>query len=160
MKILVEKLKILFQVCMYGLAAFGGIMLCAYALCSIIPERDYIPMAAIMQSLIYVGGLVFAILVSLTDFIFVKIGEKVRFGMFFIIIYVLGITCFQLNAPNRPFDGIQYFVAFSVWILFMSSLAFGVWLLYQYSFNKKYNECLINYQNNLTKSGFPHNTEQ
>jgi hypothetical protein len=157
MKFLEEKIKIIFQVGVYGLAAFGGIMLCAYIICAIIPERDYIPMAAILQSLFYVGGVTFAILISLTDFIFVKINDIVRIGLFFSIIYVLGITFFQLNAPNRPFDGIRYFIGFSVWILYMASIALGVWLLYQYSFNKKYNDCLANYQSKLAESEKSHN---
>ena len=152
MNILKEKMQILFQVCIYGLAAFGWIMLCAYVLCNMIPEREYIPMGAIKQSLVYVGGLLFAILVCLTDFISNKMSEKVRIGSFFAIIYILGITCFQLNAPNGPFDGLRYFVGFSIWILWMSAMALGVWLLYQSSFNKKHNNCLEKYQNKLVKN--------
>lgn len=146
-----EKLNILIQVLIYSFAAFGVAMFIGYLLCILMPERNYIPMMAILQTLIYIGGVAFAILVTLTDFISDRIPEKIRIVSFFTLIYVMGIIFFQFNAPNRPFDEAKYFFEFSIWVVWISAMALGVWLLYQCFLNRKYNNCLIKYQNKLEK---------
>jgi len=151
MKVVKEKMIILFQVFVYMLAMFGGAMLIGYLLVVTGKEREYIPMEAITQTMIYVSTLALIVVCFLTDFIFTKMGNTLRLILFFGSIYVLGMTFFQFTAPHGPFDQIKYFVGFSIWILWMSGVALCIWLVYQNYTNNRYNNCLLRYKEKLSK---------
>lgn len=149
MKLFKEKMIILFQVCVYMLTMFGGAMVIGYLLCLTGKERDYIPMEAITQTMIYVTALAISIVCFLTDFIFTKMGNAPRLILFFASIYVVGMTFFQFAAPHGPLDHIRYFMGFSIWILWMSGIALCIWLIYQNYTNNRYNNCLNRYKEKL-----------
>ncbi|MBE5960299.1 MAG: hypothetical protein E7256_02760 [Lachnospiraceae bacterium] len=141
-----EKLVELLQVLIYGVIMFGGAMFLAYVLCLSIPERDYIPMEAITQVLHYIGGLLVGITICFTNVVSEKMSDKMRIGLFAIMIYALGLTYFSFVAPVGPFADGLHFIGFSIWILTMEFMVGGVWWFYRKITEQKYQQSLEQYQ--------------
>lgn len=141
-----EKLLEIFKLVIYAFAAFGALMFMAYIYCLITPSMEHIPMMAILQTIIYVSFITVMIGVFLTDVIFEKISYKARLIMFLVGIYIAGLTFFQYNAPNGPFDGIKYFLMFSVWLIWFGIMGILTWNIYSSCINSRYNQCLERYK--------------
>lgn len=149
MERLSDKLVELFKIILYAFAGFGFAMFLAYLLVLGTSTREYIPMAAISQTLCYIGGAVIAITVALSDIFLEKISLKIRIPLFFVLLYIMGMVYFQFNAPYGVLSGARYFIGFSIWIVYASAIVLGTWLLYSYLVNNKYDRCLNDYKKKL-----------
>ncbi|BCN32586.1 DMT family transporter [Anaeromicropila herbilytica] len=141
-----DKMMELIEMVVYAFVLFGVAMFIAYLICVFSKERDSIPMPAITQTLIYIGGLLGVAILFISNVVFEKMSEQVRVILFVISIYILGLIYFQSSAPHGPLDGIRYFLGFSVWILWMTGMVGAIWFVYKESVSNKYNRRLEEYK--------------
>lgn len=143
-----EKLREIAKILFYGFGIFGILIFGGFLIYTF-EGVESMPMVVISQSIKYIAVATLGVVICLTDVVTQNISNNKRMVMFFAIIYFVGLIFFQYTAPNGPFDGMKYFISFSLWIITVSGTFFIGWFIYRRILEEDYNKSLENYKKGI-----------